>query len=58
MSEFVLKSIAERDPTKINAAFVISVFSEDYFKEMMDEYVGKVLICGKTPQNEQDYNWI
>ena len=51
MSESVLKSIAEGDPSKINAAFVISVFSEDHFKEMMDEYLGKVLVCGKAPES-------
>jgi hypothetical protein len=30
---------------------VISVFSEDNFKPMIDEYVKKVLVCGKAPKN-------
>lgn len=44
-----MQAIAKNDPSKINSAFIISNFSEDHFKEMIDEYVGKVLVCGKAP---------
>lgn len=45
-----MKKIATDDPTKINSAYIISMFAdEDGFKEMIDEYVEKVLVCGKAP---------
>lgn len=53
MRDEVMMAIAKNDPTKINSAFIISNFSEDHFKEMLDEYVGKVLVCGKTPKDPE-----
>ena len=53
MKEEVMNVIAKNDPSKINSAFIISIFCEDHFKEMMDEYLGKVLVCGKAPHDEQ-----
>lgn len=44
-----MKKIAEEDPSLINSAYIISMFSEDYFKEMIDEYCNKVLVSGKAP---------
>jgi len=32
MKEKTMKVIAANDPSKINSAFVISLFTEDYFK--------------------------
>lgn len=51
MKDEVMTAISKNDPSKINSAFIISIFCEDYFKEMIDEYVGKVLVCGKCPKN-------
>ena len=53
MDEDMIRRIAQKDPTQINSAYIISMFSEDYFKEMMDEYVGKVLVSGKAPSSEE-----
>lgn len=53
MDEDMIRRIAQKDPTQINSAYIISMFSEDYFKEMMDEYVGKVLVSGKAPSSEK-----
>jgi hypothetical protein len=57
MREEVMSAISKNDPSKINSAFIISHFSEDYFKEMMDAYLGKVLVCGKAPhpQHHEQY---
>lgn len=49
MRDEMMMAIAKNDPSKINSAFIISNFSEDHFKQMLDEYVGKVLVCGKAP---------
>ena len=50
LDEATMKKIATDDPTKINSAYIISMFAdEDGFKEMIDEYVEKVLVCGKAP---------
>lgn len=46
-----MMAIAKNDPSKINSAFIISNFSEDHFKPMLDEYLNKVLVCGKTPND-------
>jgi hypothetical protein len=51
MKDEVMAAISKNDPSKINSAFIISIFCEDYFKEMMDEYLGKILVCGKAPKN-------
>ncbi len=32
-----------------DSLYIISVVSEPYFKEMMDEYLKKVLINGRVP---------
>lgn len=53
MRDEMMMAIARNDPSKINAAFIISNFSEDYFKEMIDEYLSKVMVCGKTPNDPQ-----
>lgn len=37
----------------MDSSYIISIFGEDYFKEMIDEYVGKVLVCGKAPNDEK-----
>jgi hypothetical protein len=47
-----MKKIIKNDPTKIDTTFVVSLFCEDYFKELIDEYVSKVLVCGKAPSAE------
>ena len=49
----VMKKMVEEDPSQIDSAYIISVFSQDYFKEMMDEYVSKVLVCGKAPSDNE-----
>jgi hypothetical protein len=51
MKDEVMAVISKNDPSKINSAFIISMFCEDHFKEMMDAYVSKVLVCGKAPKN-------
>jgi hypothetical protein len=51
MRDEVMMAIAKNDPSKINSAFIISNFSEDYFKPMLDEYLDKVLVCGKAPSD-------
>ena len=53
MRDEMMMTIARNDPSKINSAFIISNFSEDYFKEMIDEYVSKVLVCGKASSDPQ-----
>lgn len=53
MRDEMMMAIARNDPSKINSAFIISNFSEDYFKEMIDEYLTKVLVCGKAPSDPQ-----
>jgi hypothetical protein len=53
MRDDTMQAIAKNDPSRINSAFVISNFCEDHFKEMLDEYVGKVLVCGKAAQEEE-----
>ena len=35
MKEEVMNVIAKNDPSKINSAFIISIFCEDHFKEMI-----------------------
>ena len=52
MRDETMQAIAKNDPSKINSAFIISNFSEDYFKEMIDEYVGRVVISGKAASDE------
>jgi hypothetical protein len=32
----MMQAISKNDPSKINSAFIISNFSEDNFKEMID----------------------
>jgi hypothetical protein len=51
MKDETMQAIAKNDPSKINSAFIISSFAEDHFKEMIDEYVSKVLVCGKCPED-------
>lgn len=51
MREEVMSAIAKNDPSKINSAFIISHFCEEHFKEMMDAYLSKVLVCGKAPKD-------
>jgi hypothetical protein len=53
MRDEMMMAIAKNDPSKINSAFIISNFSEDNFKEMLDEYVEKVLVCGKAPMDPE-----
>lgn len=53
MKDEMMMAIAKNDPSQINSSFIISIFSEDYFKELMDEYLAKVLVCGKAPTDEQ-----
>ena len=48
MRENLIHKIVKENASLINSAFIISLFSEDYFKEMMDEYVKKVMISGKA----------
>ena len=55
MKDQIMKIIAKNDPSKINSSFIISIFSEEYFKELMDEYVSKVLVCGKAPNDQEEY---
>ena len=31
-----MKKMVEEDPSQVDSSYIISVFSEDYFKEMMD----------------------
>ncbi len=47
----MMVAIAKNDPSRINSAFIISSFSEDHFKELIDAYVSKVLVCGKAPKD-------
>ena len=47
-----MRRIAEQDPTLINSAYIISMFSEDHFKELLDAYCKKVLVSGKAPASE------
>jgi hypothetical protein len=56
MKEEVMTAISRNDPSKINSAFIISIFCEDHFKEMMDAYLSKVLVCGKAPHDEEQYS--
>ena len=51
MRDETMQAIARNDPSKINSAFIISNFCEDHLKEMLDEYVSKVLVCGKAPSD-------
>ena len=53
MDEDMMKRIAEQDPTLINSAYIISMFSEDNFKELIDAYCSKVLVSGKAPSSEE-----
>ena len=55
MRDDIMITISKNDPSKINSAFIMSNFCEDYFKQMMDEYVGKVLVCGKAPKDKKKY---
>lgn len=36
MSEAVMKKIVTDDPSQINTVFIVSLFSEDNFKELID----------------------
>ena len=51
MDEDMMRKIAEQDTTLINSAYIISMFSEDYFKELIDSYCKKVLVSGKAPSS-------
>jgi len=45
---------------EINSQYIISITGEEYFKPLIDEYLGKVLINGQTPPLEklQEYEAI
>ena len=53
-----MERLVKEDPSNINSSYVISVFCEDYFKPMIDEYVKKVLVCGKSPKSYEKMNEI
>ena len=50
LDDSTMQRIIKEDPTKINSAYIMSMFlGDDGYKQMMDEYLGKVLVCGKAP---------
>lgn len=49
LDDDLIDRIIKNDPSQIESGFILSVFCEDNFKELIDEYVSKVLVCGKSP---------
>jgi hypothetical protein len=36
MSDAMMKKLAQKDPSSVNSSYILSVFLEDNFKELLD----------------------